>query len=177
MLKRLLSMVLVLALCLTLAVPAFAAEGKTTVIIHYQPAKDNTLDWNMWLWGDGKEGAAFLFNGEDAFGKVATHELNGTFAKLGLIVRTDDWDKDVAEDRFADVVDGKVEIWLVSGDAKVYTSNPQGGAVKAPAAMPKTGMGGTSEPIQSMSVIYAVVAAMALVLSGAYVVVRKKRYN
>jgi len=119
MLKRLLSMVLVLALCLTLAVPAFAAEGKTTVIIHYQPAKDNTLDWNMWLWGDANEGGAFLFNGEDAFGKVATHELEGTFAKLGLIVRTDAWEKDGADDRFADIVDGKVEGWLVGGVAKV----------------------------------------------------------
>jgi pullulanase len=176
MLKRILSTALALVLCFTLALPAFAA-GKTTVVIHYQQAKDNVLDWNLWLWADGGNGSVYLFNGEDAFGKVATHELNGDIKKLGFIVRTDNWDKDVAEDRFVEVANGKVEIWLKSGDATIYTSNPDGDTAVQPTAMPKTGMGGASEPVQNTNSLFAAAAVLAIVLTASYVVLRKKKFN
>ena len=103
------------------------AAGTTTLVVHYQRADQNYQPWNLWLWSAGLDGKAYVFNGEDKFGKVATYELPGSFNSVGLIVRTDNWEKDINEDRFiTNFVDGYAEIWLYSGDPKIYTEAPEG---------------------------------------------------
>lgn len=178
--KRILTTSLAFVLCFALVfafqATTFAAE-KTTVTIHYKPAADNTLEWDLWIWADGLDGAAFPFTGTDDFGQVATVELDGTHSKVGFIVRLPDWSKkDVDADRFIEsFVDGKAEIWLISGDPTVYTSNPDAPAASKPAAMPKTGMGGASEA--NTSYLPVVFALAALLSVTAFFFARKRTMN
>ncbi|WBW98636.1 type I pullulanase [Oceanirhabdus sp. W0125-5] len=107
------------------ALQTFAEETKTKVIIHYSKDKNSELDWNLWLWEVGKEGKKYEFTGKDDFGLVGEYEFSGGTEGVGFIVRTDDWVKDVDEDRFiTEFVNGKAEIWLFAGDPKVYTESP-----------------------------------------------------
>ncbi|MFN4213605.1 type I pullulanase [Exiguobacterium sp.] len=111
-------------------------KGKSTlVVVHYQEAPGNQTDWNLWLWANNPDyfpNKGFAFNGEDDFGKVAAYEFPvDSPERLGLIVRTDNWDKDKGSenDRFitSDMIkDGVAEVWIKSGDSKIYTSNPDG---------------------------------------------------
>jgi hypothetical protein len=121
---------------LTVATAAPASAGvDRQVTVHYNRPDGNYSGWNMWLFG--KNGNAdesidltlpFEFNGEDSFGKSATFTVtNDDVNRIGFIVRTNDWVKDPADspDRFFDLpAEGTTEIWVISGDSTVYTSNP-----------------------------------------------------
>lgn len=98
----------------------------TKVKIHYQPKAGDSKDWNLWVWGDGKEGAVYPFTGEDQFGKVADVEVDGDFNRVGFIVRTDSWEKDGGDRLIDNIWYGTDEVWVKAGDDKVYTSPPDG---------------------------------------------------
>ncbi|KSU84407.1 pullulanase [Fictibacillus enclensis] len=102
-----------------------SSSGKTKVTIHYKPSEGNTKDWNLWVFPEGGEGKAYPFTGEDKFGKLAEIELDGTYKKVGFIVRTDSWEKD-GGDRFIDIAGGEGEVWVKSGDDNTYTEPPDG---------------------------------------------------
>lgn len=104
------------------------AEQKVTtkVKIHYQPKAGDTKDWNLWVWGEGKEGKVYPFTGEDKFGKVADVEIDGDFNRVGFIVRTDSWEKDGGDRIIDNIWNGTEEVWVKAGDDKVYTSPPDG---------------------------------------------------
>ena len=103
------------------------AQEVTKVMIHYQEDLNNNLDWNLWVWEDGKEGSVYEFSGEDQFGKFAEIELPGSPALVGFIVRTDDWIKD-GGDRFIDIENGLGEAWVIAGDETTYFEIPDNGA-------------------------------------------------
>ncbi|EPE62209.1 pullulanase, type I [Exiguobacterium sp. S17] len=115
-------------------------KGKSTlVVVHYQEAPDNQMDWNLWLWANGPDyfpNKGFAFNGKDDYGKVAAYEFPvDSPEQIGLIVRTDNWDKDKGSesDRLITkdmIKDGVAEVWIKSGDSKIYTSNPDGETAK-----------------------------------------------
>ena len=107
------------------------AEAADTVVFHYFRFDHNYADWSLWLWPYepvNGEGARFTFSGEDEYGKVLSMELDGTIlegaTKIGFIVSTPSWDKDVSTDRFADLtspdVNGDVHIYLIQGDETIY---------------------------------------------------------
>ena len=102
----------------------------TTFIVHYGGRSDNNYDgWNLWLWEEGKDGQQVSFTDEDSFGKIAIYQCKGDPAKIGFIVRLNEWeDKDVAEDRFAMVDSNVVEIWVSSGVSAFTTEPPEGGS-------------------------------------------------
>ncbi|WP_257958580.1 type I pullulanase [Bacillus sp. V3-13] len=98
----------------------------TNIKIHYQPKDGDTKDWNLWVWPDGMSGQVHEFTGEDDFGKVADLKIEGDHNRIGFIIRTDSWEKD-GGDRFIEGIwDGNDEVWIKSGDDKVYTTNPVG---------------------------------------------------
>lgn len=101
------------------------AEGRT-LIVHYQRFAEDYEPWNLWLWPAGMDGAAYPFTETDDFGVVARVNLPTAKEDVGIIVRTDSWDKDVAEDRFVTEFDATstAEIWLVQGDPTIYYSLP-----------------------------------------------------
>ncbi|MBZ4663712.1 MAG: pulA [Caloramator sp.] len=101
------------------------AQGKTKLIIHYAKDPNTNKDWNLWIWPAGKDGKKYEFTKKDNFGPYAVIEFDESYDKVGFIVRTDDWEKDVAEDRFVDKFkDGVAEIWLLPGDPEIYYSKP-----------------------------------------------------
>jgi len=115
-----------------------AAVTSNTVTIHYNRPDGVYTGWNMWVWfpGISAEEAATHglaqsrneFTGTDSYGKVLTLNLTGMadIAKIGFIVRKDDWTKDVGSDRFITQFDanGNAEIWLRSNITKSYTGLP-----------------------------------------------------
>lgn len=109
----------------------FAQSDKTKVIIHYAKNPSNNLECKLWLWPDKKEGNKFDFTGKDAFGQVCEAEFDGELNKVGFIVYTDEWEKDTDQDRYIEKFkNGVGEVWLKSGDAKVYYSLAEANAPK-----------------------------------------------
>lgn len=110
---------------------AAEATGDKTLVVHYLRYDDAYDPWNLWLWPDGAEGAVYEFTEVDDFGVVATATVPGTadVSRVGIIVRTNDWAKDVAEDRFVDRFDanGVAEIWLIQGESEIYYEVPETG--------------------------------------------------
>ncbi|WP_105615258.1 type I pullulanase [Vallitalea okinawensis] len=125
----------VLSICLAfiLLISAFSVPitinvnaAESTLIVHYQRDDRDYDDWNLWIWPTGGEGEVFEFQYEDDFGKVAVVNHQMTAEQFGFIVRTDDWDKDVSEDRFVDIKNEVAEIWIYSGKEDVLYEAPEG---------------------------------------------------
>jgi pullulanase len=99
-----------------------------TLVIHYLRYDENYEPWNLWLWAEGGEGSVYQFAETDEFGVVATATIPGSAeaSSIGLIVRTDDWVKDVDEDRFITAFDenNSAEVWLVEADPTIYFEEP-----------------------------------------------------
>ncbi|NCW95698.1 MAG: type I pullulanase [Actinobacteria bacterium] len=102
-----------------------------TLIVHYLRYDGEYEPWNLWLWPEGAEGAVYEFTEEDEFGVVARATVPGTadVGTVGIIVRTNDWAKDVPEDRFVTEfdADGVAEIWLIQGESEIYYQEPETG--------------------------------------------------
>ena len=98
------------------------------LVVHYHRADGDYRAWNLWAWPEGKDGAAFAFQGTDEFGAWAAVPLRAPTAKVGFIVRQGDWvAKDVEQDRFV-VINPKqpvTQVWLVAGDPSVYVERTQ----------------------------------------------------
>ncbi|MGX5555989.1 type I pullulanase [Bacillus cereus] len=106
------------------SVKAVSNSKTTEIIIHYKEKLGNTKDWNLWLWGENANGTSYEFTGEDEFGKYAKIKIDGDYNRVGFIVRTNEWEKD-GEDRWIEnIKDGRAEVWILSGDEKVYNSKP-----------------------------------------------------
>lgn len=105
-----------------------AVQDKT-LIVHYVRYDENYEPWNLWLWAEGAEGSVYEFTESDDFGVVARATIpnSADAGSIGFIVRTNDWTKDVAEDRFVDVFDDSntAEIWLVEADPTIYFELPE----------------------------------------------------
>lgn len=110
------------------------AETASKLIVHYHRFDPNYSGWQLWLWPNEPtpgDGANFNFNGDDAFGKYMELDLVGSSlegaTRVGVIVKTSAWDKDVAIDRFIDLTNpnelGEVHVYLVSGDPTIYYSS------------------------------------------------------
>ncbi|MGV8153986.1 MAG: pullulanase-associated domain-containing protein [Alkaliphilus sp.] len=92
----------------------FAEPTNTMIIIHYNRPDADYEKWNLWIWEYNQEGEVFHFTGKDEFGVYSIIELEGDISKVGFIVRTDAWEKDVEVDRFIEIKDGFAEIWVNS---------------------------------------------------------------
>lgn len=125
--KRCKRVVWLLVLIMVMLHPGLVqGEETTTVRIHYHRPDGEYEPWNLWVWTENLDGKAYQFDDEDAFGKVATIELPGRHERVGFIVRTDAWVKDVEADRFIEEFKhGAAEIWLKSKDPTIYTTLPE----------------------------------------------------
>ncbi|MFM7029643.1 MAG: type I pullulanase, partial [Micrococcales bacterium] len=113
-----------------IAAPSHAAADHS-VTIHYHRFAGDYTGWDIWSWPKGKAGKAYTFGGTpDSFGQVANYTVTGSgTGDVGFIIRFggDKWTaKDVGADRYISQWDGNnnAEIWLVEGDATIYTSQP-----------------------------------------------------
>lgn len=106
------------------SVKAISNSKTTEIIIHYKEKLGNTKDWNLWLWGENANGTSYEFTGEDEFGKYAKIKIDGDYNRVGFIVRTNKWEKDGGDRWIENIKDGRAEVWILSGDEKVYNSKP-----------------------------------------------------
>ncbi|MFA2691412.1 type I pullulanase [Bacillus mycoides] len=106
------------------SVKAVSNSKTTEVIIHYKEKSGNTKDWNLWVWGENANGKSYEFTGEDEFGKYAKIKIDGDYSRVGFIVRTNEWEKDGGDHWVENIRDGRAEVWILSGDEKVYNSKP-----------------------------------------------------
>ncbi len=95
------------------------------MIVHYKPNPTNATGWSVWTWSDQFEGKDVKFTGKDDFGLVAKLTVKDFVTQFGFIIRTEDWQKDIADNRFAvPNAKGVAEIWLVSGNPTVFEKEP-----------------------------------------------------
>lgn len=106
------------------SVKAVSNSKTTEIIIHYKEKLGNTKNWNLWLWGENANGTSYQFTGEDEFGKYAKIKIDGDYNRVGFIVRTNEWEKDGGDRWIENIKDGRAEVWILSGDEKVYNSKP-----------------------------------------------------
>lgn len=106
------------------SVKAVSNSKTTEIIIHYKEKSGNTKDWNLWIWGENANGKSYEFNGEDEFGKYAKIKIDGDYNRVGFIIRTNEWEKDGGDRWIENIKDGRTEVWVLSGDEKVYDSKP-----------------------------------------------------
>ncbi|EJR54780.1 pullulanase, type I [Bacillus cereus VD107] len=106
------------------SVKAVSNSKTTEIIIHYKEKSGNTKDWNLWIWGENANGKSLEFTGEDEFGKYAKIKIDGDYNRVGFIIRTNEWEKDSGDRWIENIKDGRAEVWVLSGDEKVYDSKP-----------------------------------------------------
>ena len=99
------------------------ADEGVTLKIHYHREDGDYEPWDVWMWPDGGEGAGYPFEEEDGE-MVATMSVPSGTAKVGFIVRTQDWTKDVDMDQFIDISE------VVSGTVHAYVESGVEGATK-----------------------------------------------
>ncbi|MGH1296550.1 type I pullulanase [Bacillus pretiosus] len=132
MIKRLINKSVVLLTIIVMLSSVFSfqsvkavSNSKTTeVIIHYKEQSGNTKEWNLWTWGENANGKSYEFTGEDDFGKYAKINIDGDYNRIGFIIRTNEWEKDGGDRWIENIKDGRAEVWVLSGDDKVYNSKP-----------------------------------------------------
>lgn len=117
------------------------AGASTLVIVHYHRFDGQYAGWNLWMWPhepNSLDGAAYSFDSSDSFGQVAHAHVPGADTQVGIIVRLNNWDqKDVSQDRFIDTSSGTAEVWLIQGDATIYTSRDAAEAAVQAASVPR----------------------------------------
>jgi len=131
-LKRLAIITLGLFTLSIMNITTLHASETTTLVVNYYRFDGDYDDWSLWLWQNEPNaggGQQIRFNGTHESGAAQlTYELDGTHlegsTKVGVIVRTDGWLKDVSMDLFIDLSNpdsnGVVEVFLVTEDPKVY---------------------------------------------------------
>ena len=78
------------------------AEDGVTLKLHYH-REDGVYDgWDVWMWPEGGEGNGYPLEEENGE-MVATMQVVNGATKVGYIVRTQDWTKDVDMDQFIDI--------------------------------------------------------------------------
>lgn len=107
------------------------------VQIHYQRTKPGYIEWGLWIWSEGRDGAEYKFNYQDDYGTIAYYPMSlfGNPHSLGFIVKQlfeyagdGNWKKDYDPDRFIDFDmltkdDHDVyHVYLVSGKGSIYTN-------------------------------------------------------
>lgn len=99
--------------------------------IHYHRHDGDYSGWNVWLWGENLPGTSLDFSGSDEYGALARITLQDQTdgEELGFLIRRSvlgqPWlAKDISKDRFVPLYrasdTGKLEVWLLQDDPKVY---------------------------------------------------------
>jgi pullulanase len=99
------------------------ADEGVTLKLHYHREDGDYELWDVWLWPDGGEGAGYPFEEEDG-DMVATMTVPAGATRVGFIVRTEDWTKDIEQDQYIDISE------VISGTVHAYVESGVEGAVK-----------------------------------------------
>lgn len=96
------------------------------LFVHYFRYDNDFTGWNLWMWPENGDSAAYNFTGTDEYGAYVSVPLS-TFSstRVGVIVRLGEWTKkDPDCDRFIDISQpdssGNVHAYLVTGSKEIY---------------------------------------------------------
>lgn len=107
------------------------AFAELELVFHYYRYDGDYEGWNLWIWGDQEPGRSLEFGAEDDYGYVARTILRQQTdgGELGFLLRRsilgNAWSsKDGVRDRYLPFYrtdqGGKLEIWLMQEDARIY---------------------------------------------------------
>lgn len=106
---------------------AQTAFEDVTMTLHYYRFDSNYTNWDIWAWA--AEGNGYPFTDEDSYGVYGAAHIGAVDSgtNIGFIVRRPDWsEKDWDGDRFVDKffinADGLVDVYVISGQERVYYS-------------------------------------------------------
>ncbi len=111
------------------AYDGFEVKKEITVVqqmytyhIHYYRYDNQQLNWDLWIWQDGKDGAAYEFKPELADG-FAVAQVKSTASKIYLIPRTKgSWTAQEAT-KVIEIKEGTaIDVWLIEADENIYYS-------------------------------------------------------
>lgn len=94
-------------------------DGKSYVKVYYTREDKDYSGWNIWVWVDGTKsegGHAEEFDGVDSKGAYKVIARDSDAGKLGVIVRTDSWQKAYDGDVFVDLSKGDTELDFTDGN-------------------------------------------------------------
>ncbi|MDZ5471857.1 type I pullulanase [Bacillus sp. 31A1R] len=91
--------------------------------INYYRFDGNQSNWDMWLWEDGKEGAAYPFTSttEDGFA-TATVEFSSN--QLNIIPRPGNWTTQDLTRKIEIKEGNSIEVWIVQDVQEIYYQKP-----------------------------------------------------
>ena len=97
-----------------------STDSTITVKLHFYRTDGNYTGWDLWMWPNGGNGAAYALQDDPmGKGKVATITVDGkSTTALNYIVRKTDWSEREFSDRsidLSDVASGTVHFYLNSG--------------------------------------------------------------
>lgn len=127
--KRIKAFVMAVVMSLAIMLPDFGmtmtakADEGVTLKLHYHREDGDYSGWDAWLWPEGGEGAGYPFEEEEGE-MVATLDVKSGTTRVGFIVRTQDWEKDIESDQYVDISE------VISGTVHAYVESGVEGAVK-----------------------------------------------
>ena len=140
MFRKTVSMITALVMIFALAAPgtgetAEPADGMNRITFYWDGNGTDYGKCDMWIWFPGADGHGYLFEPCE-YGAKVTLDVPEDITKVGFIVRTDcsepggaTWGsatKDYDGDRYADITGRNTEVFLKTGDGKMYLSNDHG---------------------------------------------------
>ncbi len=119
---------LLIGLAAVLATASLGASEEV-LTVHYQRYSGDYGDWTLWTWDDKTDldSKELESVGNDDFGLIfmVTKSDYGDGTQIGLLPKFKEWESKDPPDRIwtADMGD---EVWILSGNPKLYTSQPGG---------------------------------------------------
>jgi pullulanase len=94
-----------------------------TYTINYYRLDGKQSQWDMWIWENGKDGAAYPFTEttEDGYAKTT---LQFSTNVLNVITRPGNWSAQETERKIEITEGNSVEVWIVQDVNEVYKSKP-----------------------------------------------------
>ena len=85
-----------------------------TYNIHYYRYDNEQLNWDLWIWLDGKEGSAYEFK-PDLVDGFAVAEVKSTATKVNVIPRTKGVWNAQEDAKVIQIKEGKsIDVWIAS---------------------------------------------------------------
>ncbi|SCN24518.1 Pullulanase precursor [Clostridium sp. N3C] len=111
---------------------SFEVKKEITVVsqmytynIHYYRYDNEQLNWDLWIWLDGKEGSAYEFK-PDLVDGFAVAEVKSTATKVNVIPRTKGVWNAQEDAKVIQIKEGKsIDVWIIEADDTIYYSRSE----------------------------------------------------
>ena len=129
--KKILAMLVVIIFSICLVQNSFVAsaeeaDNSTTYIkVRYNREDGNYKGWDIWTWDENNGGHAEVFDGVDSQGVYKLLARPKSAGEIGIIVRTESWDKCDPNDVKINAGDGDCEVVFTDSTKSSKVQEPQ----------------------------------------------------